>query len=186
MAGRRGKGPRAYRVPASTGCSLMRSKDDTDPDQVPSVVGRVLADSKLPSVRMMPVFDENLARHIVSERDIEIPVGAVEIVRLVDPNCAQSGSPLRVDPDAIDTGKEIGRARLNTRLARPEPEPRTPAAAVARGNHHGTARMDEVLGHGQPQVRPGFVQRVRRRAEEKHYTQQKARDRRTAHGDGSP
>src|SRR5437879_12122332 len=118
----------------------MRSENETHADQVPSVVGRVLADSKLPSVRMMPVFDENPARQIVSERDIEIPVGAVEIVHLVDPNYAQSGSPLRVDPDAIDTGKEIGRARFNIRLARPEPEPRTPPAPVARANHRATAR----------------------------------------------
>src|SRR3989442_12300895 len=110
----------------------MRSENETHADQVPSVVGRVLADSKLPSVRMMPVFDEDPARQIVSERDVEIPVRSVEVVYLVDPDCAQSGSPLRVGPHVIDADKEIGLARIDVRLARPEPEPRAPAAAVAR------------------------------------------------------
>src|SRR6266513_3433730 len=106
------QGPKDYRVAASTGCSLVRSKDDTDADEVPSVVGRVLADSELASVRMVPVFDEDPAREVVSERDVEIPVGAVEVVYLVDPDCAQSGSPVRVGPNVIDAGKEIGLARL--------------------------------------------------------------------------
>src|SRR5712691_4432313 len=98
----------------------MRSKDESDADQVPSVVGHVLPDSKLPSVRMMPVFDENLVRQIVSKRDIEIQVRSVEIVHPVDPDRAQSGSPLRVGPHVIDADKETGRARLNVRLAHPE------------------------------------------------------------------
>src|SRR5437016_13442582 len=89
----------------------VRSKDETDAKEVPSVVGRVLADSKLPSVRVVPVFDENPARQIVPERDVEIPVGAVEVVHLVDPDCAHSGSPLRVGPDVIDAGKVMGLAR---------------------------------------------------------------------------
>src|SRR5713101_4468093 len=165
---------------------VMRSKDETDADQVPSVVRRILADPKLPSMRMMPVLDEDPARQVVSERDIEIPVRAVEIVHLVDPDCADPGSPLRVSPHVVDAGKEICLARLDMRLAHPESEPRSPPAAVARGNEHGTARMDEVVGHGQPQIRPGFVERVRRRTEENQHAEEKAGKRRTARSDGRP
>src|SRR5438552_18168798 len=123
----------------------MRSKNETDADQVPSVVGCVLADPKLPSVRMMPVLDEGPAREIVSQRNVEIPVRAVEVVHFVDPDCAQSSPPLRIGPHVIDAGEEIGLARLDMRLVRPDSDPRAPGAAVARGNHHGTARMDEVI-----------------------------------------
>src|SRR5258708_18071779 len=124
------EGSMAVRLAGLNGCWHVGSKEKPDADQVPSVVGRVLADSKLPSVRMMPVFEENPARQIVPERDVEVPVRAVEIVDLVDPDCADSGSPLRVGPDVIDADEEIGRARLDMRLARPESEPRAPAAPV--------------------------------------------------------
>src|SRR5260370_38891904 len=101
------QGSRACRMAASTGCSLVRSKDKPDADQVPSVVGRVLADSKLPSVRMMPVFEENPARQIVPDRDVEVPVRAVEIVDLVDPDWADSASHLPLGPNLVSAEAEM-------------------------------------------------------------------------------
>src|SRR6266508_3449623 len=54
--------------PTRVNRGYARSKDDTDADEVPSVVGRVLADPELAPVRMVPVFDEDSARDIVPER----------------------------------------------------------------------------------------------------------------------
>src|SRR6266513_5386404 len=125
----------------------------------------------------MPVFDESAVPQIIAERDVEIPVSAVEIVRLVDPDRSEPRSPLRVCPYVIDAGELSGRTRLDVRVARPESDPRAPGAAVAPGNDHGARCVNEVLGYRQSQFDLGFIQRIRRRAEERRRTHEETDNR---------